>query len=223
MKKFIKGRWFPTIVAIAIIVLVTGIVSIMMLFGWRFTYAPELETSWDAVSAVAAWAGVVASFSAIMVAIWIPKKIADRQDKIALFEKRYAVFTVFYKWYYLSQEILLYASNNDDYRSFYDVLYCDGCGEKLKIIGTVIDAYKSSVYELQKIYFLFPFDYEHNDIIMEFLKTNLWLLIGNSFNAQRDKLAQLLNEPAIKELFDIMQRELSLDRGEKNVFYGIQL
>ena len=67
----------------------------MMLFGWRFTYAPELETSWDAISAVAAWVGVIASFIAIWFAIQIPKKIADRQDKIALFEKRYDCFLFF--------------------------------------------------------------------------------------------------------------------------------
>lgn len=60
--------------------------------GFRITYAPELENNWDAISACAAWAGVVASFIAIWFAIQIPQKIADRQDKIALFEKRFACF-----------------------------------------------------------------------------------------------------------------------------------
>lgn len=95
MKKFIQERWFPLIAAIAILVLVAGVILTMVLFGWRFTYAPELETNWDAVAAVATWVGVFASFSAIMVAIWIPKKIADRQDKIALFERRYESFQFF--------------------------------------------------------------------------------------------------------------------------------
>ena len=220
MKKFIQGRWFPLAVAILIVV---AMAFVMALFGWRITYAPELENSWDAVSAVAAWVGACASFVAIWFAIQVPKKIAEQQNKIALFEKRYAVFTVFYQWYYLSQEILLYASNNDDCRSFYDVLYGDGCGEKQEIISAATYAYKNSIYQLQTIYFLFPFDYKYNHIIMEFLKANLALLIGNNFNVQRDKLAQLLHEPAIKDLFYTMQRELSLNRGEINVFYGIQL
>ena len=85
LKKLINGRWFPLAVAIAI---VTVVALVMALFGWRITYAPTLENSWDAVSAVASWVGVIASFVAIMIAIWIPKKIAKQQDKIALFEKR---------------------------------------------------------------------------------------------------------------------------------------
>ena len=85
MKKFVRGRWFPLIVAV---IVVTIAALVMALFGWKVTYAPDLENSWDAVSAFASWGGVFMSFVAIMVAIQIPKKIADRQDKIALFEKR---------------------------------------------------------------------------------------------------------------------------------------
>lgn len=89
MKNFIKGRWFPLIAAIVVVAVVA---FIMALFGWRITYAPELETSWECVSAVGTWAGVITSFIAIMVAVQIPSKIADRQDKIALFEKRYTCY-----------------------------------------------------------------------------------------------------------------------------------
>lgn len=97
MKKlvnFVKWRWFPLIAAIALLVLAAGVVLVMALFGWRFTYVPELDNNWDAISACAAWAGVIMSFLAVMVAVWIPKRIADRQDKIALFEKRYDCYTV---------------------------------------------------------------------------------------------------------------------------------
>lgn len=89
MKSFIKGRWFPLVIAI---VGILAIAFVMALFGWRITYAPELETSWECVSAIGTWAGVITSFIAIMVAVQIPSKIADRQDKIALFEKRYACY-----------------------------------------------------------------------------------------------------------------------------------
>lgn len=90
MKKFVKGRWFPLTVAIGIAMVVA---SVMALFGWRITYAPALENSWDAVSAVATWAGVFASVFAIIFAIRVPKEIADRQDRIALFEKRYGAYS----------------------------------------------------------------------------------------------------------------------------------
>ena len=50
LKKFIKGRWFPLSVAVVIaLIVIIG----MVLFGWRITYAPELENSWEATSAVA--------------------------------------------------------------------------------------------------------------------------------------------------------------------------
>lgn len=102
MKNFIKGRWFPLTVVILIVAVVT---FVMASFGWRITYAPELENNWDAISAVATWAGVIASFVAIMVAIRIPKKIADRQDKIALFEKRFVCFEELQRHYSLLNAI----------------------------------------------------------------------------------------------------------------------
>lgn len=96
--KRLVSIWVPiTLVALAVILFLLG-----YLIGFRITYAPELENSWDAISAVAEWIGVlvsvisvVASFVAIWYAIQVPKKIADRQDKIALFEKRYACFQFF--------------------------------------------------------------------------------------------------------------------------------
>lgn len=109
--KFIKGRWFPLIAAIAIFVLEVGIVLTMVLFGWRFTYAPELENSWDAVSAVAAWVGVFSSFIAIWFAIQVPKKIAEQQDKIALFEKRHDAYSSI-----LSLKVFAEALDHEEYK-----------------------------------------------------------------------------------------------------------
>lgn len=84
-----------------VIVVSVGAVSIligMYLAGFRITYNPELITDWNAVSACAAWtsvlvsiAAVVASIVAIVYAIKVPQEIAARQDKVALFEKRFAL------------------------------------------------------------------------------------------------------------------------------------
>ena len=90
MKNFIKGRWFPLAVAVSAVL----VIALFLFFcGFRITYAPELESSWDAISSVAAWAGVFASVFAIIFAICVPKRIADRQDRIALFEKRYDAYS----------------------------------------------------------------------------------------------------------------------------------
>lgn len=112
IKNFIRGRWFPLIVGIICLVLVAFVMSV---FGWRITYAPELENSWSAISAFADWVGVfvsaigvISSFVAIWYAIQVPKEIADRQDKIALFEKRLTCYEM------LETQRLLYFSIKDE-------------------------------------------------------------------------------------------------------------
>lgn len=97
-KRFISSKWFP--LAVACVVLLAVLV-IAFLLGFRITYAPELENSWDAISAIASWAevivaiiSVIASFMAVWYAIQVPQKIAERQDRIALFEKRCECYTI---------------------------------------------------------------------------------------------------------------------------------
>lgn len=87
MRHFIKKKWFPLIIGVMILLLV-GV--IMALLGFRITYAPELETSWEAVSAVAAWAGAIGTVAAVFSAIYV----ANRQNKFALFEKRYVIYKI---------------------------------------------------------------------------------------------------------------------------------
>ena len=97
-KRFISSKWFP--LAVACVVLLAVLV-IAFLLGFRITYAPELENSWEAISGVATWAevivaiiSVIASFMAVWYAIRVPQKIAERQDRIALFEKRCECYTI---------------------------------------------------------------------------------------------------------------------------------
>lgn len=99
MKKFVKGRWFP-LIAVAIASVIVALV--MALFGWKITYAPDLENSWDAISACAAWMSAMATLDAVIVAIIIAIKqnkiaqkqteISEQQNKIVLFEKRYEFY-----------------------------------------------------------------------------------------------------------------------------------
>lgn len=150
MKKFVKGRWFPLLVAILI---VAAVALVMALFGWRITYVPDLENSWDAVSAVAAWfavmvaiASAVASFLVVWYAIQVPKEIAKQQDKIALFEKRYRLYTLLLssQTFALALKaaenmqdarkvfLLAYYSDNEDIKKWDDTGYISVC--YLKVI-----------------------------------------------------------------------------------------
>lgn len=90
MKKFIKSRWFPLVMA--------GVTLLVaFLLGFRITYAPELENSWEAISAVASWASVAVSAVAVWAAVQIPKKIADQQNKIALVNSRLEIIDLIEK------------------------------------------------------------------------------------------------------------------------------
>ena len=88
---------------------IIGVILLAVIFlavvGFRITYAPELENSWNAISAVAAWASVIASTAAIFVAMYIPKRIADYQNKISLFEKRFEFYSILQRCIGFSQMI----------------------------------------------------------------------------------------------------------------------
>lgn len=106
MKAFIKGRWFPLVVAVVGTVIIA---FVMAWFGWRITYAPELETSWECVSAIASVAGAVGTVSAV----WFAIRVADKQNKIALFEKRYAVYDILLHCISFSNSIRDNSDNSD--------------------------------------------------------------------------------------------------------------
>ena len=94
IKNFIMGRWFPLILALLIIGL---ILTVGFLFGFRITYAPELKNDWEAISGVAAWGGIIVSIAsavASFMAVWYAIRVADKQNKVTLFEKRYDVYSM---------------------------------------------------------------------------------------------------------------------------------
>lgn len=86
----------------ALLLVLVFVIVILYRLGFRITYAPELENSWEAVSASAEWVGVISSFVAIWFAIQVPKKIAEEQNKIALFEKRHKLYRQFAEMYNFS-------------------------------------------------------------------------------------------------------------------------
>lgn len=96
MKELIKKRWFVFLLGILIAVIALLIFGLILYCnGYRIVYPEQFETSWDAVSGFAAWFGVAvsivsvgASLAAVWAAIQVPKKIAEQQEKVELYEKR---------------------------------------------------------------------------------------------------------------------------------------
>lgn len=121
MKELIKKRWFLVTLGILGIIGILAIVAIgfwgvLYLKGFRFVYPEQFENSWNAVSGIAAWAGVVvsalsavASFLAIVFAV----RVADKQNKISMFEKRYKIYETFNRFKDFSRELKSRKSDKD--------------------------------------------------------------------------------------------------------------
>ena len=76
MKKLLNKK---ILISVLLIILV---IVVLYRIGFRITYAPELDNSWEAVSAVANCVGVLVSFIAIWYASRVSIKIAEQQLKL---------------------------------------------------------------------------------------------------------------------------------------------
>lgn len=215
MKKFVKGKWFPLTLA-AVIAAILAL--ILFLFGFRITCSPEQDNNWDAVSACASWVGVIASFVAIWFAIQVPKKIADRQDKIALFEKRYQVYNLFKKlmttMYFIELpkkipvEKIKFTEIFDS--CFSNNLLCENADKEEEILSKKrIEIFELLHAETDKLSILFPISKENENEIHEVLNLLSLLMSCPSEEIRIDMLASF-NALKEKGIFDVMRRELNI-------------
>ena len=96
MKRALKSALFWVVVGELAIAL------IMWRMGFRITYAPELDSNWEAISAIADWAGVIVGAIIVpLLVLWIQhkwdsdkKEIARSNlvtsDQLKAFEQRFA-------------------------------------------------------------------------------------------------------------------------------------
>lgn len=197
MKKFIKGRWFPLVAAL---VCGAGLMGVLFWQGFRITYSPELETSWDAISACAAWASVGTSFIAIWFAIQVPKKIADEQNNIALFEKRFEVYYEFERlrtFAYLIEKAISKGSDNFNLLASIHAAYAI----HLQNQEDVYPFLHSIAIPIRQIPLLFP-KIKHED--HEKLKQSLITLLGDNVFKKHQNTVEL--KKCISIIFDFSEK-----------------
>ena len=127
MKKSIINK--ETILFVIVNIVITVITSILMHNFANISIAiskSKLE-HWYFIFSIA---GVFATLAAVGVAIWIPKRIADRQDKIALFEKRYEL--------YFRYKILLKSANDVISTDFEKFKHLDLCNIWVAFLDVLI-------------------------------------------------------------------------------------
>ena len=219
MEKFIKGRWFP--LTIASIIILT-IASVLFFFGFRITYVPKLENSWDAISAVAAWGGVIvsvasttASFLAVWFAIRVPQKIAEHQNKIALFTMRHEVFEIYNSCKTFS-EMLRWAINRENVQLFFLDVFCNAPLDE-KNIDTVYVKKESVILfdKLRKSEFLFNPSVSSyiNEIaicLYQLIAASLYETETSKISEKIYKFIELMNTSQYQSVLDEMGNDLKL-------------
>ena len=157
-----------------ILISLLGIIIFLYFCGFRITYAPTLDNNWDAVSACAAWFSGIMSAGALFVAISIPKIIAEQQNKIALFDKRYKLYDSFVFLIIIVQKIFDGSANGIDRKIYFETLIethksVSTAGEFTSSCKATVDAYTRLIFEIGKVEFLF--DIEESNDILAFLKS----------------------------------------------------
>lgn len=208
--KFINGRWFPLVAVSSVFAF---IVYVMVLCGWRFTYAPDLENNWEAVSGVSGWFGVAASFMAILYAV----RVADKQNQITLFEKRYELFEIVFNSQIFANSIKN-AKNNLNIQMMFFSAFCYNSIEDSSIPdSTVVSAkYIVIIQKLKQIPFLFK-TLEESDGLQELIRALSDLMTScldskkkSDFQEKIQKFSDYINSEDYKKLVDVMQKELNL-------------
>lgn len=164
LNQFKKTRWFP--LAVALLIIGAGIVFALLL-GFRITYAPALENSWGAVSGVAEWFGVfasvasaIASFMAVRYAI----RVADKQNQITLFEKRFEIYVLYADCRTFAKKLDYSIPRRDVYKKFMESFYLEETfgvsDEKLYDIDPVMIIKRGFNINEQMLSAIFLFDKE---------------------------------------------------------------
>ena len=207
MKNFIKGRWFPLAVAVSAVL----VIALFLFFcGFRITYAPELESSWDAISSVAAWAGVFASVLAIIFAIRVPKKIAEEQNKIALFEKRFQCFQLLERFIKLAEYIEEVDITKDLPDTVFFIVFDFTKKEKIyseNFLAKMLE-YRSTIHQMR---FLF------NNID----KDDIYKL----YSAFHQFIGSILDEDNIPEMFNSYKESVDyfMEKYRKTIFEQLEI
>ena len=89
-RKVILITMIITVITIAIL-----LVALQLIFGLPLVYSETHNFKLENLYFVLSSLGAIATVVAIFIAIYMPKRIAEQQNKIALFEKRYELYAMY--------------------------------------------------------------------------------------------------------------------------------
>ena len=189
------------------------LVIVLWFCGFRITYSPTLENNWEAISACAAWAAVFVSGLAIWYAIQVPKKIAEEQNKISLFEKRYEFYIAFCKCVSFAETIKDINDNHAARKHFYLMLndnltVCDD--EAINSIITPMQMKLVSTLEQGTYLFNIEMDEILQAVLNDMVVVLSYKISEEEFIESRDRF--ILSSKKAKDLLtDKIRAELTLN------------
>lgn len=218
-RRFISSRWFPLAVACAALL---AVLVVAFLLGFRITYAPELENSWEAISAVASWAGIIVSIAsaiAAFMAVWYAIRVSDKQNRISLFEKKYELFEIISDCKTFS-DLLENAKCNMDVRIMFFASFCYRSPNSEAKNSTFIAAkYLEIIRKIKQVGFLFG-EIDGLAHLPKLIGTLTNLLVNcckeskaddlDDLQEKKQKFSDYINSKDYKDLIDAMQNQLLL-------------
>lgn len=161
-RRFISSRWFPLAVACAALL---AVLVVAFLLGFRITYAPELENSWEAISAVASWAGIIVSIAsavAAFMAVWYAIRVADKQNQIAMFEKNYELYALVH-YCEIFADMAKKAKSREDIKEAFLAAFSDiKIAEDIPPDGMIAKKFVLMVQKMEQLQFLVEGTSEEN-------------------------------------------------------------
>ncbi|WP_409967182.1 hypothetical protein RFF05_11220 [Bengtsoniella intestinalis] len=148
-----------SIVLIILILLLLAFIIIPLACGYTIGFLDSWKVTLENVYYIFSILGVFATVSAVYVAIKIPQKIADRQEKIALFEKRRAVYEDIEHFLFVS-DILRFASYEKQFGNIKPMIFShiqSKYGAQLNCMH--IDSDCKNIEEISTIYTSLFFSY----------------------------------------------------------------
>lgn len=162
IKRFLSSKIIPNWLIFTFVI----VVIIFAMLGWKITYNPYLENSWNAIDAVGGWVSAVISGVAIWFAVSVPKHIAQEQNRIALFEKKFTSYSVFLKYIFFA-EMLREIENLNELRQAFSLNFMEyGDVSDLKELMLII---KNDEQQLMSGLFLFS-DFCNGETIHDILQ-----------------------------------------------------
>lgn len=213
LKKLIGEKLFVERFFLLIITLLGLVIIAIAAFcaGIYITYG-QMENIWDVISTIASWFGVAASISAV----WFAVRVADKQNKIELFEKRYEIYDIVCRCENFA-ELLKIATTREDIQMLFLLIFCNiPMGEKVNDSFFIRMHYISIIDKMRQSGFLFK-----DQKIEEYLKNLTGALVQvvgaglniSEKNMPNDKILQLMNlvnKEQYKMVLEAMEKELTL-------------